>query len=40
MRIVTYRGLRPGRFAKPLERLRAALAHGDFAATGLKKLAR
>jgi hypothetical protein len=40
MRIVTYRDLHPGRFAKPLERLRAALAHGDFAATGLKKLAR
>ncbi len=39
MRIVTYRGLRPGRFAKPLERLRAALARGDFAAAGLKKLA-
>ena len=39
MRIVTYRDLRPGRFAKPLERLRAALARGDFAAAGLKKLA-
>ena len=37
--IVTYRDLRPGRFAKPLERLRAALARGDFAAAGLKKLA-
>ncbi len=39
MRIVTYRDLRPGRFAKPLERLRAALDRGDFAAAGLKKLA-
>src|SRR5208283_3114641 len=39
MRIVTYRDLRPGRFVKPLERLRAALARGDFAAAGLKKLA-
>jgi len=39
MRIVTYRDLRPGRFAKPLERLHAALARGDFAAAGLKKLA-
>ena len=39
MRIVTYRDLHPGRFAKPLERLRAALARGDFAAAGLKKLA-
>jgi hypothetical protein len=38
MRIITYRDLRPGRFAKPLERLRAALARGDFAAAGLKKL--
>ena len=38
MRIVTYRDLRPGRFVKPLERLRAALARGDFAAAGLKKL--
>jgi hypothetical protein len=39
MRIVTYRDLRPGRFARPLERLRAALARGDFATAGLKKLA-
>ena len=39
MRIVTYRDLRPGRFAKPIERLRAALTRGDFAAAGLKKLA-
>src|SRR5208283_5282999 len=39
MRIVTYRDLRPGRFGKPLERLRAALGRGDFAAAGLKKLA-
>ena len=38
MRIVTYHDLRPGRFAKPLERLRAALARSDFAAAGLKKL--
>ena len=38
MQIVTYRDLRPGRFVKPLERLRAALARGDFAAAGLKKL--
>jgi len=38
MRIVTYCDLRPGRFAKPLERLRTALARGDFAAAGLKKL--
>jgi len=26
MRIITYRELRPGRFAKPLERLRAAIS--------------
>ncbi len=39
MRIVTYRDLHPGRFAKALERLRAALSRGDFAAAGLKKLA-
>ncbi len=39
MRIVTYRDLHPGRFAKPLERLRAALDRGDFGAAGLKKLA-
>jgi hypothetical protein len=39
MRIVTYRDLRPGRFGKPLARLSAALARGDFAAAGLKKLA-
>ena len=38
MRIVTYRDLRPGRFAKPLERLRAGLGRDDFAAAGLKKL--
>jgi len=38
MRIVTYRDLRPGRFAKPLGRLRSALARGDFVAAGLKKL--
>ena len=39
MRIVTYRDLHPGRFAKALERLRAALGRGEFAAAGLKKLA-
>ncbi len=39
MRIVTYRELNPGRFVKPLERLRTALGRGDFAAAGLKKLA-
>ena len=39
MRIVSYRDLRPGRFGKPLARLSAALAKGDFAAAGLKKLA-
>ena len=39
MRIITYRDLRPGRFAKPLERLRAGLGRGDFATAGLKKLA-
>jgi AAA domain/Ankyrin repeats (many copies) len=39
MRIVTYRGLHPGRFAKALERLRAGLGRGEFAAAGLKKLA-
>ena len=39
MRIITYRDLRPGRFAKPLERLRAGLGRDDFGAAGLKKLA-
>ena len=39
MRIITYRDLRPGRFTKPLDRLRAALGRDDFAAAGLKKLA-
>ena len=39
MRIITYRDLRPGRFTKPLERLRAGLGRDDFAAAGLKKLA-
>ena len=39
MRIVTYRDLRAGRFGKPLARLSAALARGDFTAAGLKKLA-
>ena len=34
MRIVTYRDLRPGRFAKPLERLRAALARGPVRHVG------
>ena len=39
MRIITYRDLRPGRFTKPLERLRAGLGRDDFSALGLKKLA-
>ena len=39
MRMITYRDLRPGRFTKPLERLRAGLGRDDFAAAGLKKLA-
>ena len=34
MRIITYRDLRPGRFTKPLERLRAGLGRDDFAAAG------
>ena len=38
MRIISYRDLAPGRFAKAVERIRAALARGDFAAAGLKKL--
>jgi hypothetical protein len=38
MRIVSYRDLKPGRRARPLERLRAALAADNFAAAGLKKL--
>ncbi|RBP06412.1 UvrD-like helicase family protein [Roseiarcus fermentans] len=38
MRIISYRDLEPGRFAKAVERIRAALACGDFAAAGLKKL--
>ena len=38
MRIVSYRDLTPGRFAKAIEKTRAALASGDFAAAGLKKL--
>ena len=38
MRIVSYRDLAPGRFAKSIEKIRAALARGDFAAAGLKKL--
>ena len=38
MRIVSYRDLAPGRFAKAIEKTRAALARGDFAAAGLKKL--
>ena len=37
--MTTYRDLRPGRFTKPLERLRAGLGRDDFAAAGLKKLA-
>ncbi len=39
MRIVSYRGLDPGRYAKRIERLRAALARDDFAAANLRKLA-
>ena len=39
MQIITYRDLRPGRFTKPLERLRAGLGRDDFAAAGLTKLA-
>lgn len=38
MRILTYRDLRPGRFAKAIERVGSALARGDFAAAGLRKL--
>jgi hypothetical protein len=38
MRIVSYRDLAPGRFAKAIEKIRAALARGDFIAVGLKKL--
>ena len=38
MRIISYRDLAPGRFAKSVEKIRAALARGDFAAAGLKKL--
>ena len=39
MRIVTYRDLQPGRYAKAIDRVRAALARDDFAAAQLKKLA-
>ena len=38
MRIISYRDLAPGRFAKSVEKISAALARGDFAAAGLKKL--
>src|SRR5271166_4332343 len=38
MRIISYRDLAPGRFAKSVEKIGAALARGDFAAAGLKKL--
>ena len=38
MRILFHRDLARGRFAKPIEKIRAALARGDFAAVGLKKL--
>jgi hypothetical protein len=37
MRILSYRDFAPGRFAKSVEKIRAALARGDFAAAGLKK---
>ena len=38
MRIISYRDLAPGQFAKPIEKISAALTRGDFAAAGLKKL--
>ena len=38
MRIISDRDLAPGRFAKSVEKIGAALARGDFAAAGLKKL--
>ena len=38
MRIISYRELAPGRFARSVEKIGAALARGDFAAAGLKKL--
>ena len=38
MRIISYRDLAPGQFAKSVEKISAALARGDFAAAGLKKL--
>ena len=38
MRIISYRDLAPGRFAKSVQKIGAALARGDFAAAGLKKL--
>ena len=38
MRIISYRDLAPGKFAKSVEKISAALTRGDFAAVGLKKL--
>jgi hypothetical protein len=38
MRIISYRDLAPGQFAKSVEKISAALTRGDFAAAGLKKL--
>ncbi len=38
MQIISYRDLAPGRFAKSVEKISAALTRGDFAAAGLKKL--
>ena len=38
MRIISYRDLAPGEFAKSIEKISAALTRGDFAAAGLKKL--
>ena len=38
MRIIPYRNLAPGQFAKSVEKISAALTRGDFAAAGLKKL--
>ena len=38
MRIISYRDLAPGRFARSVEKIGAALARGDFAAAGLTKL--
>ena len=38
MRIISYRDLAPGEFAKSIEKISAALTRGDFAAARLKKL--